>query len=569
MDFTWKIGGEAGFGIMTTGLFFSKTVTRLGHNILDYIEYPSLIRGGHNAYEVRVSTDEVYSFKPTIDVLVCLNEDTYLFNKNRLNSDSIVIYDVDEFKPDSKYKLVGIPSTRILNEMKADFVMKNTFALAASLALLGAKPDVLNDLIQEQFQRKGENVVLYNQKFVDKAYEIINNKFSRLKLDNLKTEKTEDKLVMTGNDAFVVGSVIADCRTYYSYPMTPSSSVLTSLAYLQNKTGMIVRQPEDEIAGINLALGSSFAGVRSAVGTSGGGFALMNEAVSLAGITETPVVIFLASRPAPATGMPTWTEQGDLLYAVHSGHGEFPKIVLAPGDVEEMIDLTTKAFNLADTYQTPVFVMSDMYLSESHKSIDKKTVENLIKNYKINRGKIITNSNEKKYLRYKITSDGISPMIIPGFSKNYFQANSYEHEEDGHTTENSKARTDQVVKRNNKLRTYLNNDFSLPKIYGDLNKAETVFVSWGSTKGAVLDAQKTLLSKNKKTAFIYFNHIYPLDEKKIVEIFNGIKNLVLIENNSHAQFGKLLRQETGIKIEKRILKFDGRQILPEDIFNNI
>jgi 2-oxoglutarate ferredoxin oxidoreductase subunit alpha len=210
-----------------------------------------------------------------------------------------------------------------------------------------------------------------------------------------------------------------------------------------------------------------------------------------------------------------------------------------------------------------------MYLSESHKSIDKKTVESLIKNYKVNRGKIITNSKEKKYLRYKLTNDGISPMLIPGFSKNYFQANSYEHEEGGHSTEDSKSRADQVVKRNKKIETYLNNDFSLPKIYGDLKKAETVFVSWGSTKGAVCDAQKILLGKNKKTAFIYFNHIYPLDEDKIVKVFNGAKNLVLIENNSQAQFGKLLRQETGINIKNKILKFDGRPILAEDIIKNL
>jgi len=569
MDFTWRIGGEAGFGIMTTGLFFSKAITRLGLNILDYVEYPSLIRGGHNSYEVRASDKEVFGFKPVIDVLVCLNEETYLKNKNRLTQDSLVIFDSDEFKLVSKYKEIGIPFTKILAELKGSSVMKNTFALSSSLALLGAKPDVLNNLIREEFQRKGEDVVLYNQKFVSKAYEIIDKSFSKYKLNYLKDSKNAEKLVVTGNDAFTIGSVIADCRTYYAYHMTPSSSVLSNLAYLQRKTGMIVRQPEDEIAAINSAIGSSFAGVRSAIGTSGGGFALMNEAVSLAGITETPLVIFLASRPGPATGMPTWTEQGDLLYAIHSGHGEFPKIVLAPGDAWEMINLTTKAFNLADQYQLPVFIMSDMYLSESHKSIDKKVINDLIKVYKVNRGKIITNTNEKKYLRYKLTNDGISPMLIPGFSKNYFQANSYEHEEDGHTTEDNIMRTSQVVKRNKKLQIYLQNDFNSPKIYGDLKESEIVFVAWGSTKGAVLDAQKILESKNKKTALIHFTHIYPMDEKKIIQLFNGVDNLILVENNSQSQFGKLLRQETGININKKILKFDGRPILADDIIKNL
>jgi len=301
----------------------------------------------------------------------------------------------------------------------------------------------------------------------------------------------------------------------------------------------------------------------------------MVEAISFSGITEIPLVVFIAQRPGPATGMPTWTEQGDLLFSVFSGHGEFPKIVLAPGDNEEMIELTAKAYNLADQYQLPVIVMSDMYLSESHKSITKKFVDEFVKNYKVNRGKLInkiTNNHfpiSKKYLRYQITDDGISPRLIPGTPGYFYQANSYEHLEDGHTSEDAKPRLEQVDKRARKLVTYLAEDFSMPKIYGDLEKSEIVFISWGSTKGIVIEAQKQLKTKNTNSAFIHFNHIYPLDKEKVKSLFEESKKYILVENNSWGQFGKLLMLETGFEIKEKILRYDGRAITAEEIVNKV
>jgi len=308
---------------------------------------------------------------------------------------------------------------------------------------------------------------------------------------------------------------------------------------------------------------------------------LMVEAVSLSGITETPLVIFLAQRPGPATGMPTWTEQGDLLFAVYAGHGEFPKIVLAPGDVEEMVELTGKAFNLADIYQLPVIVLSDMLLSESHESISKKFIDDFIKSYKVKRGKFLKemtndklqmtnqvqnpNVKSKNFLRYKITKDGISPRLIPGTPEYFYQANSYEHLEDGHTTEEAEPRKNQVEKRNRKWLTYLKEDFSLPKVYGDLEKAKTVFVSWGSGKGAVLEAQKQL----GNTALIHFTHVYPLDKEKVRPFFQKKKRYILVESNSWGQFGKLLQQETGVEIKERILKYDGRPITAEEVVKHV
>ena len=570
-DFTWLIGGEAGFGIMTTGVVFSKIATRSGYHIFDYIEYPSLIRGGHNAYEVHVSGDDVSHLSPTIDVLVCLNKETYEKHKSRLTPSSLVVFDKEEFEIKEDIKKIIIPFKKILTDLKGQPVMKNTIALGASIGLLGGDIDELIKIISEQFSKKGEEVINFNKQFVQAGYDAVKKNYSNLILNYLVKKAGENKLVLTGNDAFAIGSVIADARVYVAYPMTPSSTVLTDLASWQEKVGMIVRHAEDEISVINTAIGSSFAGVRSAVGTSGGGFALMAEAISFSGITEIPLVVFIAQRPGPATGMPTWTEQGDLLFSVFSGHGEFPKIVLAPGDNEEMIELTAKAYNLADQYQLPVIVMSDMYLSESHKSITKKFVDEFVKNYKVNRGKLInkiTNNHfpiSKKYLRYQITDDGISPRLIPGTPGYFYQANSYEHLEDGHTSEDAKPRLEQVDKRARKLVTYLAEDFSMPKIYGDLEKSEIVFISWGSTKGIVIEAQKQLKIKNTNSAFIHFNHIYPLDKEKVKSLFEESKKYILVENNSWGQFGKLLMLETGFEIKEKILRYDGRAITAEEI----
>ncbi|MBI4226343.1 2-oxoacid:acceptor oxidoreductase family protein, partial [Candidatus Roizmanbacteria bacterium] len=411
MKFTWKIGGEAGFGIMTTGLVFSKIANRLGYYTFDYIEYPSLIRGGHNAFEAVVSDEEVHGLKKEIDLLLCLNADTYKFHRHRLSSQSRILYDPDEFSiQEENFVKISVPFKKILSDLKGQAVMKNTIAIGATLAIIGSDLAIIDDIIEKQFAKKGQEVVDSNEKLAALGFEHVNRNHSQFIKPILIKKQAEQRLVMSGNDAFSLASIISDCRVYSAYPMTPSSSVLTTIASWQEKAGIVARHSEDEISVINTALGASFAGVRSAVGTSGGGFALMVESVSLAGISEIPIVIFLAQRPGPATGMPTWTEQGDLLFACHAGHGEFPKIVLAPGDNEEMLELTTKAFNLADIYQTPVIIMSDMFLSESHKTVRKKFIDDLTTNYKINRGKTIdqnqiSNIKNQKYLRYELTDD--------------------------------------------------------------------------------------------------------------------------------------------------------------------
>lgn len=565
VDFSVLVGGEAGFGIMTTGALFSRIVTRLGYHIFDYVEYPSLVRGGHNGYVVHVSEEETHCLKSTIDFLICLNKDTFIIHKHKLTSSSCVVYDSEEFEPDGEYKKISVPFKKTLAELKGQAVMKNIVALGSLLALLGTDLNILNELLVKQFGRKGKEVVSFNKQFAEKGFNHVKVQYASSIVSLLPEKKSEEKLVLSGNEAFSLGAVIADCRFYSAYPMTPSSSVLTTLAAWQEKIRMVVRHAEDEISVINTALGSSFAGVRSAVGTSGGGFALMVESISFAGIAEIPVVILLVQRSGPATGMPTWTEQGDLLFAVHAGHGEFQKIVLSAGDVGEMLEIAIKAFDLADIYQLPVIVMSEMLLSESHASLAKPFVDNLIQKYSVNRGKIINEFYGEKYLRYKITEDGISPCLIPGAKGSFYQANSYEHVEDGHTTEDALLRIQQVEKRARKWMTYLAKDFQGPKIYGDVEKADTVLISWGANKGVILAAQETLKNQSKEVAYLHFTHLYPLNKEVVQSFLKEGKRYILVENNSEGQFGKLLQMETGVEIKERLLRYDGRPITPEQI----
>lgn len=581
MKFNWKIGGEAGFGIMTTGAIISKIATRSGYHIFNYSEYPSLIRGGHNTVEVILSDEEITAPKWDIDMLVCLNKDTYDLHKHRLHNNSIVLYDQDLYEIDIECVKVPIPFKRIKVENSIHQQLVNTVAVGASLAILGGDMALFEQIIIEQFSRKGQEIVDFNLKLARIGFEHVTK--LGIPSQNLLNKKSEapEKMVMATNDAFSIATVASDCKYYAAYPMTPASSVLTTLASWQYKNGMVVRHVEDEIAVINGALGAAYGGVRSAVGSSGGGFALMVEALSYAGVAEIPIVVYLGMRPGPATGMPTWTEQGDLLFAAHAGHGEFPKIVLAPGDIEEMVELSLKAYDLADVYQTPVIVTSDKHIGESGQDILLGTVEQMIKNHTPNRGKIVSQTAQQPYLRYKIEEDGISEMLIPGQKDIFYQANSYEHIEDSHTTEESQARIDQVDKRARKMDVYMkkiksqdpriqgNIFFEPPTIFGEPD-ADIMFISWGGMKGIIKEAQKMLLKEhNQKTGYMHFTHVYPMDEKVIKAFFKEDKRYILIENNSQAQFGQLLRMQTGINLTERLLKYDGRQFWPEEIIEYI
>ncbi len=571
-NITVKIGGEAGFGIMTTGLFLGKIATRSGYHAFEYSEYPSLIRGGHNVIEVRISDEKIYSQEKNTDVLVCLNEETYILHAKDVKKGGMIVLDKDKVdlgkaKLSNGQIIINLPLSSMLKDGGLAVVMMNNIALGALMHLLGADFSILSDLITENFQRKGEEIINKNIQAAKLGYDYVKENYKDGYIKKIPRQKDViPRMYISGNEMIGLGAISAGCKFYAAYPMTPTSALLHYLAAKAENSGMVVKHAEDEISVINMALGASFAGVRSMVGTSGGGFALMVEAVSLAGITETPIVIAMGQRPGPATGMPTWTEQGDLLFILHAGHGEFPKIVLAPGDVEECYNLTTEAFNLADKYQTPVIIIGDKYLQEGHQSVDKLQITNY--KLQIDRGKLLSQEELLKitnYKRYQITDDGISPRAIPGIKGSAHQANSYEHIEDGHTTEDALERSKQVEKRNRKTSTFLSRDTKLPALYGPKDAQLTV-ISWGSMKGPILQAME---DSGNKFNYLHFSYLWPLSKEGLRNLLKNLKKTLLVENNSTAQLGQLLMMVSGIEIKDKLLKYSGRPIYPEEILEKV
>lgn len=569
-NLTWKIGGEAGFGIMSTGAIFSKIFAKKGYFVIDNNEYPSLIRGGHNTYTVRVSSNEIFSINKDINILIALNEETIRLHQEEVTYGGYIVYDENDCdirdirKARKDINYVMVPFSKIISELGAPKVMVNNISLGASVALLNYDLEILKNVIKEIFGRKGSKIVDFNIRSSEFGYKYIKEKL-KANAYEMEIVKPVSRMLVTGNDAVFLGAVRAGCKFYAAYPMTPSSSILHSFASAESDYNIVTKHAEDEIAVINMAIGASFAGVRAMVATSGGGFSLMNEGISSAAMTETPVVIVLCQRPAPATGLPTWSEQGDILFAIHSSHGEFLRVVMTPGDPEECFYLTGKAFNLADEYQIPVIIMLDKYLSESHFSYEKFD----FKNIKVDRGKLLTNSKEvgKEYKRYLNTEDGISPRVVTGIEGGVHIANSDEHDERGYSEDSAYNRKNMVDKRFRKIKKLIE-EIPSPRIYGPINSEITVW-SWGSCKGPILEAMNILNQKEKKINLVHFTYLYPFDSESIEGIIGKSNKNVVVENNKTSQLAKIIMMNTGHRIKNKILKYSGRQFLPEEVVSGI
>ena len=365
-------------------------------------------------------------------------------------------------------------------------------------------------------------------------------------------------LVLNGDEAAALGAIGGGLQFASIYPMTPITNVITVLAAYQEKYGYIYKQPEDEIAAITMAIGASYAGARAMTATSGGGFCLMTEGFGLAGMTETPVVIIMGMRAGPATGFPTWSEQGDLRFVLHASHGDFPRIVLAPGDGKEVFEMTMQAFNLAEKYQTPVVVLVDKNICEDDQSFEYFDTSA----YKVDRGNFTTEKVDD-YKRYALEADGISKRSVPG-SGNWFLTNSDEHNAYGYSDEEADNRIEQHGKRMTKLVTCAKNDMQKPQLFGPAD-ADLTIVSWGSNKGAILQAMKEFPNVN----FLHTTWMSPFPADEVKKVLSGAKSLLLIENNYTAQFAGLIREQTGIEIENKFLKYDGRPFFVEEISDKL
>lgn len=567
--FSLHLGGAAGEGIMVTGEIFAKVVNRSGYHLFDFVEYPSLIRGGHNLFSLSFSNQKIFSTYTQTDLLVALNQTTLDAHRKQPNPVKAVIFDPDKtditnFGPAKKFPL---PFNRLANEV-GKAILGNTIALGATIHLLGGSLEIFQNVLKEVFCDKGEEVINLNLKAAATGFEYSQKHFSPLGAF-LKPQKNEKRMVISGNEAIGLGALAAGMKFAAIYPMTPINPLLTFLAQQSAKADFVYFQPEDEIAGVNSAIGAAFAGDRSMVATSGGGFALMNEGLSLAGITETPIVVVFGQRSGPATGLPTWTGQEDLLYSLTCPHGEFPRIVLTPGDAAECFDLTWEAFNLADICQTPVIILVDKFICESYQDFPAFSWEKV----KIERGKINSPKSKVKNLksvfsRYQLASDGVSPRAFPGQGL-IIKANSDEHDPEGFSDDSASNRTSQVEKRMKKI-ALAQKRMPPPNLYGPKN-SDLTLVSWGSTKGPILEAldELRITSYELRVNFLHLNWLSPFPSQEVAKILSGAKKTLLIENNFQGQLGKWIRMQTGIEIKEKFLKYDGRQFYPEEIIKNI
>ena len=549
--FNWKIAGAAGEGIKKSGLIFAKTCFKHGLNVQGYTEYPSLIRGGHNTFQIHASSEDITSPKYALDVLVDIHGQGAEIHKSEITPNTIVLADNLPLA-DLVKKTGGIPK------------MKNMAALGASAFLLGLSLDLLNKTLAEIFSKKGDDIIKGNQTVAKAGYDYAQKNLKDKARPTIQIgSEIKDKLFITGNQALSYGAIAGGMKLYIAYPMTPATSILHTLAAKAKQANIAVRHAEDEIGTINMAIGAGFTGVRSMVATSGGGFSLMTEGLGLSGITETPLVIVNAMRPGPASGMPTWSSQGDLLYAIHASQDEFPRIVITPGDPQECFQLSKLAQNLAEKYQLPVIILTDKFLGESYFSIKKPALTQQNQRYGFaDTSKL---NNDEPFKRYQDTDTGISPRSIPGQSGGVHLTNSYEHNELGYATEESLERIKQVNKRNKKTPQILKDpDFATPVLYGPPTADQTI-VSWGSNKSVILEALKTLTTTN----FIHFPIIWPFPKDKFLQLTKSAKKLITLECNSTGQLNQLIRMQTGLKIDNQILKYDGRPFFPYEIVSKV
>jgi 2-oxoglutarate ferredoxin oxidoreductase subunit alpha len=548
------IGGEAGQGLVTVGQILAKSLVRSGYFICVTQSYQSRIRGGHNTFAIRVGIDEVIAPRESVDLLVALDRDTVSLHSGDLPPDGLIVLDgALDVGGDSALK---VPFRELAQER-----FSNIVALGVVGSLLGLDQELMAAAVDDFFGKKDRSLAAENHRALAAArgWAAANATLGR-KL--LTVSNPSRRLMINGNEAIALGAVSAGLRFYSFYPMTPSTSIGLTLAGKARKMGLIVEQAEDEIAAVNMAIGASFAGAPVMVGTSGGGFALMVEGVSLAAMTETPLVVVVAQRPAPATGLPTRTEQADLEFVLHAGHGEFPRAIFSPGTVEECFHLTCRAFELAERYQGPMFLLTDQFLADSYRAVAPFKVENLSP---VRAGGDVVGSSP--YLRFATTESGVSPRLLPGMSENLIVVDSDEHTEDGHITEDLSVRKQMVEKRLRKGEG-IQAQVIPPAMAGDPNP-DLLLVSWGSTKGAVQEAASLLSSQGEKVGTLHFSQVWPLAPEQFMGRLESARHVVSIEGNACGQLGRLIRRETGFHISRKVLRYDGLPLTPESIVTEL
>ena len=571
VDYTIKIGGEAGQGIQTIGETLGRVFVRTGYHVFSHQDYESRVRGGHNFYQIRFCDKPIAAPRETVDILVALDGESITRHERELSKNGQVIYDSAALNHTvSKPAFLDIPFIELAIKHAGSKIMANTVATGAVLGMLGMDTSILLSLLEGTFRKKGDDVINANREAAKAGHayagdQCITCSFS---LKGHASARPAARMLINGIDGIGLGAIASGCKFYAAYPMTPSTGIMNFLAGKAKEFGIIVEQAEDEIAAINMALGASFTGVRSMTGTSGGGFALMVEGLSLAGMTETPVVIGLGQRPGPATGFPTRTEQGELQFLISAGHGEFPRVIFAPGTPRQALSLTNKAFDLAEKYQIPAFLLFDQHLADSQWTYDGFDLKNI--RYQDHRLRGEAFRNVKEYKRHAFTRTGVTPLGIPGDGRHLVVTDSDEHDEEGHIVEDAATRINMTKKRLFRKLPLLQQEMAPPFLYGD-HKPDIVITGWGSNYGVMKETVDEL-SHKRSIAMLHFSELFPLPLTKqfdYLQLLENAKVAIALENNATGQFARLMRAETGYQFTSQVLKYDGRPFTVEGLMGEL
>ncbi|WML56742.1 2-oxoacid:acceptor oxidoreductase subunit alpha [Neobacillus sp. PS2-9] len=566
---SWKVGGQQGEGIESTGEIFAIALNRLGYYLYGYRHFSSRIKGGHTNNKIRVSTTEVRSISDDLDILVAFDQETVDINYKELHSKGVILADskFDPKKPeDTQASMYAVPFTEIATGLGTS-LMKNMVAIGATSAVLDLDIQVFKEVVHEIFGKKGEQVVAKNMDAIKAGYDYMKEKLEA-GVQTMQLEKADGKkrMFMIGNDAIALGAIAGGCRFMAAYPITPASEIMEYLIKKLPALGGTVIQTEDEIAACTMAIGANYGGVRAITASAGPGLSLKMEAIGLSGITETPLVIVDTQRGGPSTGLPTKQEQSDLMAMIYGTHGEIPKIVMAPSTVQEAFYDAAEAFNLAEEYQCPVILLTDLQLS-----LGKQTVEPLdFSKVEIRRGKLVSgdipaNENNGYFKRYEVTEDGVSPRVIPGMKNGIHHVTGVEHDETGKPSESAPNRIAQMDKRFRKVE---NIRFDTP-VYKNVKHedADVLFVGFNSTRGVIEEAMTRLEKDGLKVNHAHIRLVHPFPTDEVLPLVRSAKKVVVVENNATGQLANIMKMNVGHaeKIVKHV-KYDGNPFLPHEVY---
>ncbi|SHE41213.1 2-oxoglutarate ferredoxin oxidoreductase subunit alpha [Seinonella peptonophila] len=569
---SWKVGGQQGEGIDSAGEILSSALNRKGYHLFGYRHFSSRIKGGHSNTKIRISTEPTRSISDELDILVAFDQETIDLNAHELVQTGIILAD-EKFKPKVgegiTARLIAVPFTKIAQEVGLA-QMKNMVAVGGSGALLGLDIEAFREVIEERFLRKGQKIVEKNMEAIARGYqfvqELMDQDFPDYKLASSDGKK---RLYMIGNHAIALGALAAGVRLMAAYPITPSSEIMEYLIKKLPQFGGTVVQTEDEIAAITMVIGANYGGVRSFTASAGPGLSLMTEAIGLAGMTETPAVIIDTQRGGPSTGLPTKQEQSDVLAMLYSTHGEIPKIVIAPSTVEECFYDTIAAFNLAEKYQCPVIVLSDLALS-----LGKQTVEPLsYDRVQIDRGKLVDSNaelpsleNSELFKRYELTEDGVSPRVLPGKKNGLHHVTGVEHDQTGRPSEVATNRKQMMDKRLRKLANGI--DFAEP-VFTDskYDEADILIVGFNSTRGTIQEAKQRLENDGLKVNHAHIRQLLPFPAEEMKREMEKAKRVLVVENNATGQLASLIKMNVGMADKVvHFGKYDGDPFKPSEIY---